>query len=966
MSMKYKIISIMISILVLSISVSAATTGNVVGVVIDKATGDPLIGATVMIQGKNIGGFTKLDGKFNLKNIPAGEYLIKISFVGYSPITVANVVVKENQVTTVNVALESESKMTEEVIVTASSLKDNEASLLKERQKSNTISDAISSELISKTSSSNVSEAMEKVTGVTIVDGKNIYIRGLGDRYMLTNLNGASLASSDPEKNSVATDIFSSKFVENIVTYKSFTPDKHGNFTGGMVDIRTKAFAETETFSLQLNGSYNSLGSFSNEYLTYQGGSFDWLGFDDGSRALPSILNQYEKIPSISDARYNKEQAQILNDISKAFVGQMSPEQGSSGMDQSWGISYGNQYDAGEHTFGIIAGLTFSNKFRSYSNGFNGQYNLTGKVSEVNELNALYSLSDSKGSMESSISGLLNLAYAPNEFNRISFNFMLNNAGEKVARYLHGYAQTLGDDYTTYETRTLAFNQRNVTSYQLNGEHHINELNKATFDWNLATNVSKSYDPNLRYFVNDYRPFEVDNEIVNVYSISASNYSEPSHYFRDLKEQVYETNLNLTLPVKIFEDLSTKFKVGGSVRLKDRDFNERIFKFRRESIIQYDGNPNTFFSDSLVGLIDYNENTGRNYFGNYITDQTQPANSYTGNENIYAYYGMFDFELTPQFRVIGGARIEMAKIDVKSKDSSKNYAIENGTQVELGVVNNNDILPTISFVYSMMQNMNLRLSFGRTLARPTFRELAPFPSFDYIGGYILNGNQKLKRTLIDNYDLRWEWFLRQGEIVAFSLFYKDFTNPIEMAILSTNNQIQYQNVPKATTYGLEAEYRVGLNFLSSVLNDFSFGGNLTFVHSKVNIPEKDFLTIKALDPDASNIRTMNGQSPYVVNVMLSYDNPIHDLHVNLYYNVFGKRLSKVSLGGTPNVFEYPRPILNFNVKYGVYAGFKVSLSIDNILNSDYIEALEYKGRNDYYVSRYSLGRTVSLGIGYDL
>ena len=945
----------------------AQKTGIISGTVVDANTGDPLIGARIMLNGTKKGAMSKIDGGFRIQDVPLGVYSVSVNYVGYQKVEIQSVTVKPGEVTKLDLSMQDESVMKDEIIVTADALSNTEAALLKERQKSASISDAISSEMISKTASSNVADAMEKVTGVTIVDGKNILVRGLGDRYMSTQLNGATLPSSDPDKNTVSTDIFSSKFIDNIVTVKSFTPDKPGNFTGGAVDIQTKSFPEQETFSVSFSGAYNSVSSLNNEHLTYDGGGLDWLGMDDGSRDLPSILSQYDEIPAYSEARFDAEKAQALNDISKAFITEMAPSQGRSGVNQSYGISYGNQFPVGENAIGLIAGVNYSSGYSGYTNGYSGQYNLTGKVAEVDELTRVYDLNDSKGKFTSDWGGMLNLALSLSNNHKLSANFMLNHSGEKLARYLNGYAQTLGDPYTTYETRTLGFVEREVFSAQLNGEHVFKSFLNSSLDWNLTLNNSDRNEPNLRFFVNDYRPMEINGDSIIGYSISASNYSEPSHYFRKLNEGITEGNLNYSVPFELSEKLVSKFKIGTKLVHVDRDFNERIFKYSRDPrSAQYNGDPGEFFSDSLVGITNYNEASGRYSFGNYITDQSQEGNNYTGVQDIQAFYAMTELALTDELRVIGGARFENSKIDVKSAAEEKNFRTDSlGNQIELGVVDNSDILPSLGVVYALNPEMNLRATYGRTLARPTFRELAPFPSFDYVGGYILNGNQELKRTLIDNYDFRYEWFLNPGEIIAVSVFYKNFDNPIEVAIVSNNNQIQYQNVPEATTYGLEFEYRFGLRHISNTLKHFGFGGNFTLVNSKVDIPEKDLVTKLLLDPNAETTRELQGQSPYVVNFLMTYDNPDIGLEASLNYNIFGKRLSKVSLGGTPNVYEYPRPILDFVTSYRLLDNMKLKFKMTNILNSEYIEAIEYKGRDDYYVSRYDLGSTVSLGISFD-
>jgi TonB-dependent receptor len=824
-------------------SLNAQTTGTITGTVIDESTGDALIGATIMVEGQSLGALSKLDGTYRIANVPAGTYNLNVTFLGYTDYKITNVNVKPGEVIKIDAILKTEDISMGEIEVTAEAANDSEAGLIKQRQKSISISDAVSSELISRTGSGDVASAMEKVTGVTIVDGKKIYVRGLGDRYMNTSLNGASLPNADPDNNSVSTDIFSSKFIDNITTVKSFTPDKPGNFTGGTVDIKTKSFPDRETFNFSISSSYNTVSSMQDDFLTYSGSSTDWMGFDNGSRDIPSIVNEYGEIPYLSEARFDKEKAEALNDISKAFIDEMAPTMGSSGLNQSWGLSYGNQYELLGNQFGIIAGVNYSNNYKSYADGISGQYNLTGKVSETETLNNIYRLNDSKGSFSANWGGMLNMAYEISDKNKISLNYMINHSGEKTARYLHGYAQTLGNPYSTYETRTLAFTERNVSSVQLNGEHFLESVLSTMIDWNVTYSGSNRNEPNMRFFVNDYTPFEVDGDTVNLYSISASNYSEPSHYYRDLNESLAEGNLNLSIPFEMYNNLKSNFKFGTKVSVKDRNFTENIYKMQREPRTIYNGDPATFFSDSLVGILSYNENSGRYTFGNYITDQTQPGNSYTGLETLFAYYGMFDFQLTSNLKMIAGVRYEMNDMDVKSADSTKNFRTDDkGNVIELGRVKTDDLLPSLNFVYQLQNNMNLRASYGKTLARPSFREMATYPSFDFIGGYILNGNQELKRTLIDNYDLRWEWFMNPGEILAVSTFYKDFTNPIEMAIVSNNNQIQYQNVDNGITYGVEFESRFSFRHFADYLSDFSLGANLTLVKSEVDIPEKDMIT----------------------------------------------------------------------------------------------------------------------------
>ncbi|HDZ12998.1 MAG TPA: TonB-dependent receptor, partial [Bacteroidetes bacterium] len=275
-----------------------------------------------------------------------------------------------------------------------------------------------------------------------------------------------------------------------------------------------------------------------------------------------------------------------------------------------------------------------------------------------------------------------------------------------------------------------------------------------------------------------------------------------------------------------------------------------------------------------------------------------------------------------------------------------------------------DWLPSLNVVYNIVKNTNLRLAYGRTLARPTFREMAPYASFDFVNDYFFVGNAKLKRTLIDNFDLRWEWFPNPGEILAVSGFYKGFKNPIERAILNVNGEVQFQNVDKAAVVGAEFEVRKHLGNLIPQLSHFQLGANVTLAHSKVTIPEEELLVIRNVNPNADDSRPLQGQSPYILNFDLVYSNEKIGTVATAYYNVFGERVAAVSMGGTPNVFELSQPILNLTISQHVWRGFRFSLSAKNLLNPAIRKVHHFKGK-DYITEDYKRGRNISAGISYD-
>jgi TonB-dependent receptor len=341
-------------------------------------------------------------------------------------------------------------------------------------------------------------------------------------------------------------------------------------------------------------------------------------------------------------------------------------------------------------------------------------------------------------------------------------------------------------------------------------------------------------------------------------------------------------------------------------------------------------------------------------FGIFIKETVQISSNYTGDQDISAIYGMLDFPIFDRLRFIGGVRYETTKMIVESENPDK----------PIGEVNTDDILPSANMIYALNEKMNVRLAFGRTLARPTFREISSFTSYDFKGGDQYLGNPDLERTLINNLDLRFEWFPSPGEIFAFSGFYKKFKNPIEQVIIDINYWIQWQNVDEAMTAGMEFEMRKRLDFIGSPFRHFTFNGNLSLIHSRVDIAEDELAIIRLMDPDAKDHRTFQGQSPYILNLSLSYDHFENGISSTIYFNLFGERLAAIGRGGTPDIYEQPAGLLNFSLskKFG---HFSVKFAGKNLLDSQEKKLHEFKGQ-EFVSNLYQRGRVFSIGFKYDL
>ncbi|MEM6647701.1 MAG: TonB-dependent receptor [Bacteroidota bacterium] len=959
-----------------------AQTGTIAGVVIDGDTGDTMIGANVSIEGTMIGTTTGIDGDFQFK-ADVGTYTVLFSFIGYNPVRVQNVEVLEGEVTRLEVTMNFQTEELSEIIVEARALQNTEASLLSQRAKADAVSDAISAEAISRSGSSNAADAMEKVTGASVVGGKYVYVRGLGDRYSSTQLNGVDLPSSDPDRKAVQFDIFPSNLLDNIVTIKTFTPDKPGNFSGGLVDIATKAFPDELTFQLSTSYTYNTQTTFQDDFLSYIGGDSDWTASDDGARDIPEILQDpTTEIPTEVPARRNEELANQLDQFSNAFNNTYTPIVKTAPINQSYALSLGNNTNLFGNQFGYIVGVTYSNSASFYDDGRTERYSATGGGGLSPDL----LFTDQQATEEAALGLLANLTYRLGANNEIGFNTVYSRNGESMTRFQFGQSTIVGieEEDALVVSRSLAYTERELQSFQVRGEHFLPGLLGATFEWKGALADTRQDEPDRRFVGNTE---ETNDDGEKRFGFTGAGIGDPDRYYRTLDENSVNAKGDITIPLKMGAR-AAEFKFGGAYQQADRNFTERFIEVVIDPSIRFEGETTLapggdtgiadYFAQENFGITGVNERPGRptTYsFGHVVRDATKQRNNYDGDREIAAGYAMLTLPITDAFRVIGGARLETTNISIVSQDES----------APVGEIDETDILPSLNLVYALRDNMNLRVAGSQTLARPTFREIAPFSAQDFLLGEFIIGNPELQRSLIQNYDLRWEWFTRPGEILAVSGFLKNLENPIERAFLSGGNgQITFRNVPEATVAGLELEARTSLDRLSPALASFSLGLNATFVQSSIDIPGEfddngnlvggelfvrnrcDLAELGQCDLQEET-RELQGQSPFLINGDLSYENYEADLSAGIYFNVFGERLSNVSDGVSPDIFEQPSPQLDLTFSKGFRNGFQVKVSAKNLLDAPFEEIYNFDDpERDYLFQRYERGHSFSLGLSYSL
>jgi len=930
----------------------ADTFGALTGQVVDKQTGEPLIGVSVLIANTNRGASSDLNGTYFVDNIPQGVHSVVFQLLGYAKVRVDSVTIPFNRIARLDMELIPQDYRVDDIVVTATIVKTTEASLLKQRQKSSAISDAISAEMISRSGSGTAAEAMMMVTGASVIEGKYVYIRGVGDRYSNTTLNGAELPSADPDKKAFHFDLIPGGLLDNIVTVKSFTPDRPGDFSGGLVDISTRSYPESLIFIVSSSASHLRGTTGNRNFITYAGGGSDWLGRDDGTRGLPEELaDPNVVIPDIGTAYRDTASAYELQRLSRAFNNIMAPKTGLPTINRNFAFSFGNKSKLFGCPVGYYAGLSYDREFNYYDNGKVERWTLATGSSRTDSLANFYRLSDKQGSDQVLWGGLSAVSLKPNPHHELSVNYLYTQSGESTARYLNGYLpENLAD--AIFETRVLKYSERNVKSLQFQGHHNFKFLRGIQLEW-LFSSVKNSQDePDLRFFSDHYYVENFGTYSDTTYSIvSYGGYKLPQRLYRDMDETGRSFEFKFSVPFKQWSGLVGNLKFGYLTGDKKRTHRERVFEYHnRNYLYVYDNNPEEYFSNEYVGIVD--STGGRYTFANYIVDASELRSNYNGKQIIRSSFLMVESSLTRRLRIVGGYRNENVKMDVVTLDQS----------LLPGRLRNNDWLGSASFIYQINDKTNIRAAYGRTLARPTFRELAPYPSYEFAADYYFIGNAKLKRTLIDNYDLRYEWFFGPGEIIAASYFKKYLKNPIERAILSQNGEIQFQNVDKGHLTGVEIEARMKLDRLSNLTRDFQFGGNVSFVKSRVEIPDDEMTGILAGDSAASNHRPLWGQASYDLSLDLAYDNPKRGLVAAINYNVNGKRLSDVSLGATPDIYEQPFPIMNLKVDKKLPYGLNLKLGFKNVLDSKFRKTYSFKG-NEYTHVEYKKGRAFSLGLG---
>jgi outer membrane receptor protein involved in Fe transport len=967
------VILVLLALSALSINAVAAEDGRITGTVLNQETGEPIIGATVMIQGTQLGSMTDLDGNYSIKRVPYGTYTLMISSVGYQRMEVTQVVVDTKTALRLDFAISREDVQLDKVTVSARRVENTQAVMLKHRQASTSVSDAISAEEISRSGSGDAAEAMTKVTGVSVIGGKDLVIRGMGDRYTTTNLNGSTLPSPDPDRQSTPMDLVPAGLLDNIVVEKSFTPDKPGNFAGGSVNLTTKDYPEQRT--LKVSSSFGRNNVTTGETIkTHDPSSKDWLGYDSGKRSIPGIVLDNPELqamtPNAFTLNYDSTNELLSNYIpmtwdefsdltaymdqsSRAWNPEMRVSERTAPANQSHSVAFGDNIPLFDRPLGVVATYSYSKKYSSS----NGASNLYRRVSDIESLGSWYTYSDSGGTEDVLWGSLISLNYGVARNHKLGFSFVHNQNGTSDSRFLYGPNQEHGQGDNIIN-HALQYTERHISSTQFSGDHVLSK-GGLRLDWSFSYATTAQKQPDTRYIT------VVDKG--NLQEILLNLFNGPRRLHRELDENNREYKVNLTMPV----GPRSKIKFGAAHLNTNRYYREREFRYANTSAFKrYNGDIDAYTHsmglDSLSrrqlpnGTVKY----AATYF-NFITEVENHLNQYIGRSDITGVYGMLETPIIGNFFFVGGARLEAT--DMYTLTDTIPSILKFGE----GVIHERDWLPSANVIWRTSDAMNIRLSYGRTVARPTLKEMTP-TAFQTYGSSIYEiGSDSLRMSKISNWDLRWEWFVRPGEVLAFTAFHKSISDPIGYTSIGSNGNVLAVNSAEATVYGIEIEARRRLDVIHNTFRNFWFGGNFTLASSDVDKSPQEMIQIENADlPHKVDDRPLWGQSDYIVNFDISYENWRTGTALGLFANTFGDRLRISSSGRTPDVYEESRWQLDFVASQKIF-GPSLKFSIKNLLNEDY--RLVYK---DYFYHKdgkvmevyqeYKRGVTWSLGLSFDV
>lgn len=917
-----------------------AQEGTIRGTIKDSKTKEDLVGATIYIEGLNKGAAADINGFFSLNRIPAGTYKLKVSFVGYANKTVEGVTVISDKVTEINAFLDEEGNTLAEVRVVGQKLTNTEISVISEIKAAQQIVSGISAAQIAKTLDRNAAEVVKRVPGVTIFGDRFINIRGLNERYNTVMLNNTFTPSMEADARSFSFDILPSNQIDRILVYKSPAAELPGEFAGGVVKIFTKSIPDQNSLTLDYGMSYRE-GTTGKDFLAPQAGSMAWTGFNDGFSNLP------KNFPSTADLKtIVLSNPQRLQQVGQSLNNSWVPTQSTAIPDQRFALTSAYKFDLGSVKIGNVTAVNYSNvrtKFMKVQNDYGFS-----KIVNTGEADILSNFTDQQYSNAVRFGVLHNWAVKVNENHTIEFKNLFNQLSN--AQFIDRAGFENGANWTI---RSFNQNYRGIYTGQLVGKHKFNQ-DKTTIDWVAGYNRSFNEMPDYkRYRYDSNGSLLVPQGAVQTFNLGRTNII--------LNEKAFTGAVNIVQKVVLKKGANSEdnkeieIKAGGFYETKDRTFNARNLGFVQANSSAFNvGNLpiETIFAPQNINTTN----------GVKLDEQTNNSDAYTASNVLFAGYASGNYSFTKKLNLIAGVRVESNQQKLNGFDNRDGKPVNFNRSIV-------DVLPSVNLTYNFSEKALLRLAYGKTLNRPEFREIAPFTFYDFVLNRVVTGNSTINNANINNYDLRYEWYPTPSEIVSVAAFYKDFTNPIEVVFTSGSNpNVSFDNAKSAYSTGIELEIRKTLEGLTSntILNNINLIFNAAFIYSRVKIKENIAAT-------QSDNRPLQGQSPYIINGGINYNNQKTKLQINLLYNIIGKRIYAVGNNfGTPypDWYEMPRNVLDLTFSKGVTKNLLIKGGITDLLNQKFLilqdgnQDAVFDAGKDQIIQSYKPGSVYSLGLVY--
>jgi len=914
-----------------------------VGGTVYDPSGNALPGATVAAPETGARTETAEDGSFELQ-LPRGVFDLAITHPDYPSLDVSSVRALASLGGSLDLVMRSAAATAggaiEEVVVTGRYIPDT--SIASERS-AESVLDVITAKEISIAGDSTAAAALQRVTGVTIQKDLPV-VRGLNDRFSTTLLNGAEIPSPDPSRRAVGLDIFPTDLVGGISVQKTYTPDLPGDFSAGVIRLETPGIPDELQGSLSVSAGYNTR-STTERGLIYQGSDTDFLGYDDGDRDIPGVaasLTNSGRIPlsDLSPAD-NELVAESLPNNYNIMGSELDPDFSLAG-------SLGGRFNLGDVPVGATVALQYDNewRFRREDRADFTTTTSTGLFGESSELQRTEN-TVSTGAMLSATAEL-------DPRNTLNFVSLLSRISRDGTFFEQGF--NVSDD-RDFRSLTLEWSESQLLSNQLSGMHELSMLGGATADWRVSYSNAERDEPATREYT--YSRAAGSDEVFRLATGPGEAGLPPTWSWEFLDEDTLDAAANLAIPATLFDNWTGEWKAGVGAVQRDRDYEIVRWRF---ALSPGAGANNPFFFETFAfpspEMILIPERIGADGF-QLVNASTAAAggsnaDNYQGEHDIFAGYLMGDFYIGNDYRLQAGARVESSDLSVQT-----NSLVTQGTISE-GRIDETDILPALNFTWFISDESQLRLAASKTLNRPQFRELSPAPFRDPETRFEAVGNPNLDQAEILNFDIRYERYWSNEEGFTVALFYKDFTDPIEVVTIGGGSDDRgvrsFANADSADLYGIEFDSRYNFSSLAAntpVFSDMYIAGNIALTESEVSVGASD------LGVSTNSSRRLQGQSPWVGNLTLGYSNVEREIDAALLLNAFGERITEAGINGVPDAKEQPAPQLDFNYRQVLFSNWELGVKFRNLLDSE-VEVEQ----GPSIQRRYKTGRTYSLSLGY--